>query len=122
MMYKTLLIFLITFLSTSIAKAEGSDLYVDRLKQWLSNPQESTIQKEVLENCSKLTMLTATTFEKVKFATHIDIDEYDFRSSFCMKAVINNVWSQPEFEQGMHFDVCRENIKLVKIVCREFVR
>ena len=50
MAYKILLIFLITFLSTSIAKAESSDLYVDRLYQWLSNPQESTIQKEVLEN------------------------------------------------------------------------
>ena len=114
-------ILIATILTTSTAMADMSDFYTDKLHAWIKTGNSNTIEKEVLESCSKLTMLTASTMEKAKFISKVAIDEYDFRASFCMKAVINNIYSQPEFENGMHHDVCKEDIKLINIVCREFV-
>ena len=64
----------------------------------------------------------ATAKEKVAFVTHINIEEYDLRAGFCMKAVVNKVVPQPEFKEGgMHEWVCKEKIPFLQKICEEFV-
>jgi hypothetical protein len=124
-MNKILLIFLlVVFLNgcdETSSKLETK--YITDLQQWIDEGgNQNTIQKQVLEPCSKLLMIMATKKENAKFVARINMDEYDFRASFCMKAVINNIHSQPEFEKGMHIDVCKEKIPFIKKVCKEFIK
>tara|TARA_B100000674_G_C37469718_1_gene746433 strand:- start:65 stop:436 length:372 start_codon:yes stop_codon:yes gene_type:complete len=97
--------------------------YISDLKNWIDEGGNiNTIQKQVQEPCNKLMMIMATKKENVNFLAKKNMDEYDFRVSFCMKAVINNIHSQPEFEKEMHIDICKEKIPFIKKICKEFTK
>ena len=97
--------------------------YISDLNNWINNGGSiNSIQEEVQEPCNQLMMLMATKQESDNFLKCQDMDEYDFRVNFCMAAVINNVHSQPEFEQDMHIAVCEEKIPFLRRICKEFVR
>ena len=122
---KILLMFLIFIFLNGCdeASSELETKYITDLHNWIDDGGNvNSIQKQVQEPCNKLMMIMATKKENAKFLAKKDMDEYDFRVSFCMKAVINNIHSQPEFEKGMHLDVCKEKIPFIKKVCKEFIK
>lgn len=127
-MYKTSSIILICiFILTSCSDPKLSKLekkYVDDLHQWIKLGGDSnTVQSIVQANCSKLTMVLATKEENASFIDKSNIEEYDFRTGFCMSAVIENVWpNQPGFTKKFRNEVCDEyGIPFIKVVCKEFI-
>jgi hypothetical protein len=101
---------------------ELESLYLHQLQNWIDTDRNpATIQDQVILPCSKLTMATATLGEKVQFVAHINMKDYDFRASFCMKATVNTVYPQPEFEKKeIIAKLCAEKIRLLHLICQYF--
>jgi len=112
--------------AVSLAKAdqptEMEQLYLDQLQAWLDEGADpATVQERVLAPCSKFVILTATTAEKASFLARKEMDEYDFRASFCMKATVNQVHPQPEFQNSaMITEICAEPIRSIQLVCAKY--
>ena len=126
MMKKLFLYVFLGFFVISCSDNQTAQLekkYIKDLKSWIKNGSRDAnkIKDEVQTPCSKLVMLMATKKEKAAFIARTDIEEYDFRAGFCMSAVINNVWPQPNFPKDFQKKVCREKIPLIKKVCSEFL-
>lgn len=97
--------------------------YIKDLKLWVKSGSrnQNDIRTQVIEPCGKLVMLLATAKEKADYISRSQIKEFDLRVSFCMSAVISKVWpNQPGFDEFQK-KACRENIPLVKLVCKEFI-
>lgn len=93
-MIKVLTVLLLVIAVSSLAKGDEltkmEQLYLDQLQAWLDESADpTTVRERVLEPCSKLIILTATAAEKASLLARKDMDEYDFRASFCMKATVN---------------------------------
>lgn len=97
-------------------------IYLDRLRAWINeggNPQ--TVKERVLKPCSKLVMLTATKTEVESFISKESIDEYDYRAGFCMKATVNVIHPQPEFENKNKIaKICGSNVRIIRLVCTAY--
>jgi hypothetical protein len=66
-------------------------------------------------------MLSATAAEMASFLAGQEMDEYDFRASFCMKATVNQVHPQPEFQNSeMIRKICAEPIRSIQLVCAKY--
>ena len=121
-MIKMLTVFLLAVPAASLAKAEDlttmEKLYLDQLQSWLDDGAEPmTVQERVIAPCSKLVMLSATAVENASFLARQEIEEYDFRASFCMKATVNQVYPQPDFHNsGMIREVCTHS----QLVCAKY--
>jgi hypothetical protein len=118
---------IITFVTHSLAdslKQQLEDQYINNLKDWIKKGSRDSndIKYEVQAPCSKLVILMATPKEQEDFLSHARIDDYDFRASFCMSAVVSNVWpDQPGLTKKFKKKTCREKIPLIKRVCKEFL-
>ena len=55
------------------------------------------LEKEVVEPCGKLVMVTASAIENATFLT-TNREEFDFRVDVCVKMAVNRIYPQPEFE------------------------
>jgi len=122
-----LFVFITIFSLNSCSDQKLSKLekqYIEDLHEWIKSGEhnEQAIRNTVQKTCSKLTMVMATKKENASFVTHKNIDEYDFRTGFCMSAVIENVWpNQPGFTKKFKKQTCKEKIPLIKLVCKEFI-
>jgi len=78
------------------------------------------IQDRVIEPCSKLTMLLSDEKLANQFLRKKNMDEYDFRASFCLSAAINQKEPQPQFEDTeMVIEICKSD-KFFDHVCERF--
>ena len=121
------LFFILLFALSSCSEPKISKLeqkYIDELHNWIKsgNHNEASVRSIVQFNCSKLTMTMANENEVKSFIDKSNIDEYDFRTGFCMSAVVENVWpNQPGFTKKFKKSVCKEKIPLINLICKEFI-
>jgi len=72
--------------------------YLAQFETWATNGGDlSVLEKEIVEPCGKLVMVTASVIEKATFLT-TNREELDFRVDVCVKMAVNRVYPQPEFE------------------------
>lgn len=96
--------------------------YLNNLREWIEfDGSPETIQERVIEPCSKLVMITADEELAAAFLRREEMEEYDFRSSFCMKATVHQLYPQPEFDNTqMISGICAQNPQFFKIICEYF--
>ena len=97
----------LAFAETSPITKKMEKMYFARLDRWVANGADfETIQKDVIENCGKLVMISATKAEMVSFMT-TQKEEFHFRVDVCAKTTVNRAHPQPELK----------NPKTVKMIC-----
>jgi hypothetical protein len=121
-MIKVVAALILAMMVASLARAdqptELEQLYLDQLQSWLDEGGDPmTAQERVLAPCSKLVILSATVAERTSFLVRQEMDEYDFRASFCMQATVNQVHRQPEFQNSAMIEmICAEPIRSIQLV------
>ena len=98
------------------------ELYLDRLQAWIdTDGSPQSVQESVLQPCSKVVMITADEKLAASFLRKENMDEYDFRASFCMKATVHQKFPQPEFKNAdLIKKTCAQPIRFFRIVCEKY--
>lgn len=98
-------------------------LYLSKLHAWVADGGDpNSIERDVLEPCSKLVIVTASLVEQAAFMAHMDLDTYDARVGFCMQAVVNTIYPQDIFQKEDWVEsACSDPAEVMQIVCSEFL-
>ena len=94
-------------------------LYLSRLDSWVNKGGDAaTVQRDVVENCGKLVMVTASPLEAFGFLT-TDRATWDFHVDACVKLTVNRKWKQPEFEKPETVAlICDGDVAIFRTLCK----
>jgi hypothetical protein len=92
--------------------------YLAALDHWVAKGGNvNAFQSEVVQNCGKLIMLTATREEVAQFLA-TDQEEFHFRVDVCAKMTANRVHEQPEFKKAnLVHQICNQGLPQFKLLC-----
>ncbi|XIA63344.1 hypothetical protein ACFIOY_29835 [Bradyrhizobium sp. TZ2] len=94
------------------------EFYLAKLDKWTLNPEQATMQEQVVTSCGMLTIFSAPPDTAKKFVKGDEREEFDARVDACSKLTAHRAWPQPDFAKPQTVDlVCNRWTTLLRDLC-----